>query len=108
MSDAAPPLRTVMLDALRSVEEAGGKLSWFFVVYRDGKEYLGSVVVEAYGPADAALRLSEAQVDPGRGGLTMMPLAAEQLPPEDRRGRLLSEIEVNELWPIVPVARGNA
>lgn len=87
------------LAAVRAIEVAGGKLSWFFVVYKDGKEYLGSAVVEAYGPADAALRLSEVEVDPGRGSLTMMPLAPEQLPPEDLRGKLLTEAQVKALWP---------
>jgi len=89
------------LEAMRGREKdaPGAKLSWFFVVYKHGSEYLGSAVVEAYGPADAALRLSEAAVDPGRGNMTMMPLAPEQLPPEDRRCKLLTEAEVKELWP---------
>lgn len=106
MADSAGGNTT--LAAVRAIEVEKGVLSWFFVVYQHGRENLGSAVVEAHGPADAALRLSEAGVDPGRGNMTMMPLAPEQLPPEDRRCKLLTKEEVQELWPTTPVGKGNA
>ena len=94
------------LGEMRAVEVEKNVLGWYFITYVDGKEDLGSTVIEAYGPADAALRSSEAGVDPGRGSIRMTTVAPVQLPPADKRGRFLTPAEVKGLWPAVAAATG--
>jgi len=86
-------------DQARAAERERGVLGWYVMTFVDGKERLGSAVFQAYGPVDAHLGAIEANVDPGRGRIFMMPLPDVFLPPEDKRSRLLSPEEADELWP---------
>lgn len=86
----------------REAEKARGQQQWILMIFTDGKEKLGCAVIHAFGPVDAHAIALETNIDPGRGTITMMPLAAEHLPPEDKRGRLITFEEAEALWPSTP------
>lgn len=90
---------TSKLEDLRKVELERGVREWYLLVFVDGKEQLGAAIVEARGPADAALRTAEMGIDPGRGRVTMTTVALEYLPAPDKRDRLLTFAEVREIFP---------
>lgn len=89
----------------REAEKAAGKQQWILMIFTDGKEKLGCAVIQAFGPVDAHAIAIESNIDPGRGSITMMPLAAEHLPPEDKRGRLMTFEEAEALWPAAPAGQ---
>jgi hypothetical protein len=89
----------MQLQELRAAELERGVVEWYFMTFSDGGERLGSALVEACGPADAALKVSEAGIDPGRGRVVMTTVPESKLPPADKRNRLLTEAEVAEIFP---------
>jgi hypothetical protein len=85
--------------ALRAEEIAKGELRWFCLKYVDGRETLGMVILQAYGPVDASVRATEEKFDPGRGTILATIVPDEHLPEEDKRSKLLSYDEIRKLWP---------
>lgn len=89
------------LASIRAAEQERGERAWYFLTFMEEKEHLGATVIEACGPADAALTAAEKSIDPGRGRVIMTTVAAQHLPAEEFRGRLLTKAEVESFWPSV-------
>mgnify|MGYP001565045476 CR=1 FL=1 len=95
-------------DTLTSIQAAArerGERGWYFMIFTDGPEHLGSAIVEAFGPADALLATATLNIDPGRGRVVMTPVAPQHLPAEAFRNRLLTKAEVASFWPEEPPAK---
>ena len=90
------------LASVRAAERERALRGWYFMTFVDGGEHLGSAILEACGPADAALTAADLNIDPGRGRVVMTTVAPEHLPTESLRNRLLTRDEVESFWPSAP------
>src|SRR6185312_13678952 len=93
-----PPEKDTLAN-VQTEEKSAGQKGWYFMTFMEHGEHLGAAIVEAYGPVDALLTASDKNADPGRGRVVMTTVAAEHLPAESYRNRLLTKAEVASFWP---------
>jgi hypothetical protein len=70
---------------------------WFYLSFFD-KAFKGAVVIRAHGITTALIKTHALRINPG-GEVLCRPLPDSLLPPESDRNRLLTEAEVEAIWP---------
>jgi hypothetical protein len=70
---------------------------WHYVSFADDK-FLGAVIIQAHGTADATMKCGLLGINPG-GSVMCIAMPPGTVPGDKWRNRLLSKAEVQTIWP---------